>query len=208
MDSVEQTKACTKCGEVKPLSMFAARKDRGGRPKSECRRCSSDRQRARWHANIEENRARRRDEYPRVAAKQREYGVNYREANRERARETVRKWRDDDPERAAESKRRYRERNRDKVRAMEQLKSIKRRTRMQGSGVYAISAKDMRRLLNSPCAVDGCTNTNMHIDHVIPVSRGGSHGIGNLQALCARHNQQKWSRTWIEFRVYLNQIAA
>ena len=31
----------------------------------------------------------------------------------------------------------------------------------------------------------------VHLDHIVPVARGGSHDVSNLQVLCARCNQTK-----------------
>ena len=42
--------------------------------------------------------------------------------------------------------------------------------------------------------------TNMHIDHMTPLSKGGSNSRWNLQALCADHNLRKGAMTDREFR--------
>lgn len=56
------------------------------------------------------------------------------------------------------------------------------------------------------CAVQGCTNPitdsgkhRYHIDHVIPLAKGGSNHHGNLQILCQKHNSQKSDRDPIEW---------
>lgn len=43
--------------------------------------------------------------------------------------------------------------------------------------------------------------TDLQLDHVIPLSRGGSNYPWNLQWLCAFHNVSKGSRTDAEYRV-------
>lgn len=39
----------------------------------------------------------------------------------------------------------------------------------------------------------------MHIDHVVPLVRGGAHADGNTQLLCAGCNLSKNSKTMAEF---------
>lgn len=41
------------------------------------------------------------------------------------------------------------------------------------------------------CMADGCNETNVTVDHVIPLSKGGQHALGNLQLLCGSHNSAK-----------------
>jgi 5-methylcytosine-specific restriction endonuclease McrA len=42
---------------------------------------------------------------------------------------------------------------------------------------------------DDPCAE--CGGVAAHIDHIIPLAKGGEHGIGNLQMLCATCNSRK-----------------
>ena len=44
------------------------------------------------------------------------------------------------------------------------------------------------------CAACGAT-TDLQVDHVVPRSLGGTHEMGNLQVLCAKHNLEKRDRT-------------
>lgn len=45
------------------------------------------------------------------------------------------------------------------------------------------------------CAYEGCSETeNLTLDHIVPLSRGGSDDLDNLQFLCGRHNSAKGDR--------------
>ena len=45
------------------------------------------------------------------------------------------------------------------------------------------------------CRVDGCDmQDKLSIDHIVPLSRGGTDDLLNLRLLCLRHNSQKGDR--------------
>lgn len=127
-------------------------------------------------------------------------------ANPEPAKQKARAWRISNLDHARELGRRWREANPDKYREQQRLASQRRRARKANLPNYKITKRDVMRLLSSPCAVTGCGNRDITLDHVIPLARGGSHGIGNLQSMCQSHNSAKGARLWIEFRVYLASL--
>lgn len=71
--------------------------------------------------------------------------------------------------------------------------------RRGGFVVLSVSEKDIRRMKSSPCFI--CkAKEDIELDHVVPVSRGGRHSVGNLQPLCRKCNRRKWARFMIEVR--------
>lgn len=78
---------------------------------------------------------------------------------------------------------------------------------LRGNGP-GISQRDWDRLVkryNSRCAYCGekCEPT---VDHVIPVSRGGAHSIGNVVPACLFCNLSKHNKLPIEFRAWKMNI--
>lgn len=63
--------------------------------------------------------------------------------------------------------------------------------------IYAsLFCRDMRKKLinkNSICVYCG-TNIKLHIDHIVPVSKGGENKESNIQILCSRCNFLKGNK--------------
>lgn len=65
-----------------------------------------------------------------------------------------------------------------------------------------VSSSDWARLVHrygSRCAYCG-SDGPLTIDHVVPISRGGQHAIGNLLPACGSCNYSKGSRFLVEWR--------
>lgn len=62
---------------------------------------------------------------------------------------------------------------------------------------YLIVPRDERRLRGA-CVY--CGDPADSVDHVIPLVRGGTHGIGNLVPACLTCNKSKHARTVMEWR--------
>ena len=56
------------------------------------------------------------------------------------------------------------------------------------------------------CAYCGDTEAPLAIDHVVPVSRGGSNHLRNLVPACKRCNSAKGDKTWGEWSSVLARI--
>jgi 5-methylcytosine-specific restriction endonuclease McrA len=157
-------------------------------------------------ANPEKNRQHNRAWREANPEKARDQARAWRAANREKARERVRAWYAANPEKAREKQRAWREANPEKAREKEH----RRRARKAANGVHTVTPRDLARLAAAPCAHAhlGDCHGPTHVDHVVPIARGGAHGIGNLQALCARHNASKGDRLEIEVKARHRQQEA
>lgn len=108
-------------------------------------------------------------------------------------------YRQENHERRLEIERESRERNKDKNRPSKNARqSI--RNRLVSESKYVIIYKDLKRIYSQPCFHCGSKN-NQSLDHRTPLSRGGSHGIGNLMTLCKSCNASKKDKTIMEWKL-------
>jgi 5-methylcytosine-specific restriction endonuclease McrA len=80
-----------------------------------------------------------------------------------------------------------------------QASNLKRRATKKRASLFLVTAKDLLRVLSRGCFY--CDNTATQIDHVVPLSRGGSHSVGNIVGSCERCNKQKGSKFIAEWRL-------
>lgn len=75
-----------------------------------------------------------------------------------------------------------------------------RRARINGCDRREISYRDIRNLDRGSCYI--CGHPGSVREHLIPLSRGGRHAIGNLLSSCQSCNSSKNQKTIMEYRKY------
>jgi len=131
---------------------------------------------------------------------------------------TSRTWRTANPEPNRESNRVYRAANPAQARAATRkwsaanpenvvARSQRRRARRLGNGIFVVTAKEIAAMLAKPCYICG-TAPSVHVDHIIALSRGGRHAIGNLAGACASCNRSKYTMFLVEFQRHQRRLAA
>lgn len=209
------TKRCRSCGEMLPLERFGQHKRNRDGLRAVCRPCNVASAQD-WYARntehqLEYNRQYRSRNYERIQARR----AAYRAANRDKIRETDRRYRDrlgDEylrrrreqaallrrfhPEQAYRRVAEWYRRNPEAVAA----KHARRRARkLQSEGQF--TAKQFRAMCDrfgGHCLCCGVIGP-LSVDHVVPLAHGGSNDIGNIQPLCKSCNQRKGVRT-IDYR--------
>jgi 5-methylcytosine-specific restriction endonuclease McrA len=105
--------------------------------------------------------------------------------------EAIREYRAKNKLRIAASMARWSQSNPDTRRENES----RRRVRLTGNGIFSLSSRDFRSLHNARscahCEDEFTTDKPKHIDHILPIAKGGRHSIGNLQPLCGHCNTSK-----------------
>lgn len=180
-----------------------------------------ERNKAYYYANHEEQKAKGREraakrppEAQREATRRwrdKNPGNEWRKRNPERDRENARRyqrtskakaykrqWLEANRDLMREYQRDWQKRNPEKVAAWRQSTRAKRKQ----AEVRDVTSDDWRRLVaryRGECAYCGqvCQPT---IDHVVPLSRGGRHSIGNIVPACWSCNFSKNARTIVEWR--------
>ena len=97
-----------------------------------------------------------------------------------------------------EVERKARKKNKEKYRPTRNERQL-RRARVIKEKTFLLLKKEIIKLYSDPCF--NCKSTkNQSIDHIIPISRGGSHSIGNLITLCRSCNSSKNNKFMIEWK--------
>jgi len=184
-------KKCGKCKELKEQNAFNRNAASPDGLYSMCRVCSAIKSRAyrarpeiraREAVRLAADYAARRDEL--LRRRHERYA-----ANRERELARNREWSDANKERHRELCRAWAKKNPVAARA---LVARRRAIKLRAPGRY--TASDVGAMLVDQCG--RCANCRtelrlMQVDHIVPLSRGGSNWPSNLQLLCETCNKRK-----------------
>lgn len=194
-------KPCPRCGEIKPFADFSIDRKRKDGLNCYCRSCRahSDREYAESHPESSRRRSRR-----------------YAERHPERAKAAMDRWRARNPEWSAENNRKWREANpdgwrrwyaanQDKVRAgYDKRRALKLAASVgevdldalwvANDGCCQLCGDQIDRTIKAPLAMSAS------VDHIVPLSRGGSHEQSNLQWTHLVCNKRKGAKLPADFQ--------
>lgn len=197
----DSLKVCSICDQAKPrASYYRAASNADGLVKR-CRQCYSlacQDYRQRKSENI---RAQKRAAYERDRSNP-EYLAKikaYQEANKDRKREYDRCYRDANREKLNGQSRRWVDENRDKRLAISRNYKARRRAQEAG-GVSTAALAAWTAQQKKVCYWCGCKCAKgFHVDHYVPLCKGGKHDIGNLVIACAPCNLKKNLKDPLDF---------
>lgn len=178
-------KRCPKCETHKQLSEFGKHKQTKDGLKNYCRVCNNASARAYQNSN--------RDK---VRKANREYTRANSEANKARSKA----WYYNNREKALTDSKKWQLENKEKVSNYKLINRHKRRAMVKESGVYKVTGKDLAKIRRNNCVYCG-SSENITVEHIIPITRGGTHSIGNLTSACRSCNFSKSGKLIMEWRI-------
>ena len=184
-------KACKKCGMQKPLTEFYKS---GTSYRSMCKECYNANRRTKEYRESVKDANRRASE-------------RYREANKELCRErsrnadTTLRRTPDGKERARESSKswcRQQYATSPSYRLKQKNRAHARRCIVESEAISDSQWYNTLSTFNCCCAYCGATG-DLTMDHVIPLSRGGTNGLRNVIPACASCNTSKGAKDMLEW---------
>lgn len=149
-----------------------------------------------YQANKERYRVRSLAWHAANPEKVRESQRRYLYANWTERVEAFRRWRLANPEKARQQSKRYQARHADEIRERDNQKRVRRLSvHSEPIDYRALWAQSKGICYLCGEALD---SSNVHFDHVIPLSRGGTHTMDNLKPTHPSCNQRKWSKLLAE----------
>ena len=204
--AVGANRTCKTCGETKPLGEFPAQNKALGKYRAECRVCYAARYGDKARAQQAAYRASHREE---IRPKARQYTAQYRHDGREDAEQTAQRkqeWRTRNLDRIKQLQADRYAANPEKYRAYAQAYrdshpgwqvAAFHRSRAKALGLpgewTGAEWEEIKASYGHRCLCCGRCEPEivLTVDHVIPMSKGGTNHLSNIQPLCLACNQRK-----------------
>jgi len=199
-------KQCSSCKEIKALSEFSRRKAATDGLRSSCKECDKI-----THAEYRDN--------PQNKEYEDSYKLTYREENRERELNYTRGWRERNIDKLSEYGRKWHLNNKEKHNATARIRMNKwakdnpERHRNHARHYRARSHKALgshtveqwTKMLSFFCGFCPCCGKEekLTLDHIRPLSKGGTNYIDNAQPLCKVCNSTKGNNAIVDYRPLL-----
>lgn len=204
-------KKCPKCGEIKDVGEFYKNNSRKDGFASWCKDCSNESHKKYVESNKESIRKYDREQYWENPEKHREQRRKSNKVNSEKIKIAAKEHYEKNKEEIAKKNKVYHLKNKEhrnetsrqryklkseeyKHRARERKQKIKE---VADGSVTIEFEREMYALQNGRCGYCGCDleESGKHLDHILPISRGGLHTANNVHWVCPTCNLDKKDKT-------------
>ena len=190
------TKKCPKCGEIKPMDEFYKNKSKKDGHSVYCKKCITND----CHEYYLQNKEECKERLNKWRSENREYvrerDKRYRKNNPDIEFNKQKRYRDTHKEQLYLKGKKYREKHRDYFNnKFRERKLLKKNV---SDGTVTLEAEQMLfETQQGRCAYCECDLSifGKHLDHILPLSRGGLHTIYNVHWVCPKCNTSKGNKT-------------
>ena len=215
---MENAKICTKCNTQKEINKFTFRKDTQ-KYRNECKECEHQRKKQHKNDNIDKYKA-NYEKYKEVNSdKLKEKSKKYYKNNKDEIINRINNYKKQNRDIVIKQKKEYRTKNREKIlekakeyylenvvkikkykkeyqqkeenKPLFRIAKHKRRIKLKQGNVTPLQIRNLVNNTNSCYWCNIKLHNNYHIDHYIPLSKGGEHTISNLVISCPSCNLRK-----------------
>ena len=211
---VVASRLCVECrklrGSIRRKNYYAANADAARAYTAKWRKENPERNKEaveRWHkdpANKERIVAYHHEHYLANLDERRKYRKLQYAADPETAKKSVKDWVIAHPERAKERGRIWRQKNPDKMRASTERRRGRYVGHFTDTDIATIMTSQRGKCGNPVCGVD--LSNGYHVDHIMPVSKGGTSWPDNIQLLCPPCNLRKSARDPFEWAQSIGRL--
>ena len=199
---VPKTKICAKCKKIKSIHDFYIKSSQKDGHTARCKECISDDSSEYYQINKEKVYERSKEWIQKNREYVRERDRKYRKEHLEQDKAKDKRYRDSHKEKLAEKGKRYRETHKDYF--YNKARERKNSQLLRSDGTVTLEAEQkLLKTQNNLCDYCGDDiSKKKHLDHILPLDRGGMHTIDNVHFTCPSCNLSKGTKTedeWFEW---------
>lgn len=194
----EPNKTCVRCKQSLPRDAFHNAKNRSDGKYPYCRKCNSDWRKARDAADpiaADERRARKKA-----------YDAQYNLIHKDRKAAQVKRRYEQKTETIKANIKEWQANNKERVRAYKAANKARRRSTFN-EGITGVELLAWKKSQPKVCYWCGCgCKRKYHVDHYVPLSKGGKHEIANLVIACPTCNLRKHAKDPFDFARQMGRL--